>query len=115
VPIGALRAELTTILTQSKYWDGRVNVLQVTDAKEQTLQIRALASAANASLAWDLRCDVREKLIDFIQRQHPESLPRVRLPEPPRAAGGGVADSSPADGGRLDDLVPARSITPSRM
>jgi small-conductance mechanosensitive channel len=78
VPIGALRAELTTILAKSKYWDGRVNVLQVTDAKERTLEIRALASAANASLAWDLRCEVREKLVDFIQRQHPDSLPRVR-------------------------------------
>jgi small-conductance mechanosensitive channel len=78
VPIEALRAELTRILTGSRFWDGKVNVLQVTDAKEHTLEIRALASAADASLAWDLRCEVREKLIDFIQRSFPESLPRVR-------------------------------------
>ena len=55
-----------------------MNVLQVTDAKEHTLEIRALASAADASLAWDLRCEVREKLIHFLQRNYPESLPRVR-------------------------------------
>lgn len=78
VPIEALRAELTRILTGSRFWDGKVNVLQVTDAKEHTLEIRALASAADASLAWDLRCEVREKLIDFMQRSFPESLPRVR-------------------------------------
>jgi hypothetical protein len=60
VPIDALRAELTNILGASPHWDGKVNVLQVTDAKEHTLEMRALASAANASLSWDLRCEVRK-------------------------------------------------------
>jgi hypothetical protein len=55
-----------------------VNVLQVTDAKEHSLEIRALASAADAGLAWDLRCEVREKLVAFIQRTYPDSLPRFR-------------------------------------
>ena len=77
-PVGALRAELDRILAESKYWDGRVKVLQVTDAREHTLEIRALASAADASLAWDLRCELREKLVQFLQRQHPASLPRLR-------------------------------------
>jgi small-conductance mechanosensitive channel len=77
-PIDSLRDELTRILTASQFWDGKVNVLQVTDAKESTLEIRALASASNASLAWDLRCEVREKLVDFLRRQSPESLPHVR-------------------------------------
>ena len=75
VPLDALRAELTRLLQASKYWDGKVNVLQVTDAREHTLQLRALASAADASLAWDLRCEIREKLVAFIQRNYPESLP----------------------------------------
>src|SRR5690606_30469495 len=78
IPVDALREELTRILKESPRWDGKVNVLQVTDAKEHTLQIRALASAANASLAWDLRCEVREKLIKFIQANYPQSLPRLR-------------------------------------
>jgi len=78
VPFDALRAELTRILEASRHWDGKVNVLQVTDAREHTLEIRALMSAGDASLAWDLRCEVREKLIVFIQRQYPESLPRFR-------------------------------------
>ena len=77
-PIDQLRAELTRILQASKNWDGRVNALQVTDAKERTLEIRALASAADASMAWDLRCEIREKLVDFLQRHSPESLPRTR-------------------------------------
>jgi len=53
-------------------------VLQATDAKEHTLELRALASAADASLAWDLRCEIREKLVAFIQHTYPESLPRFR-------------------------------------
>ena len=77
-PLDAIREELDRILRESPYWDGKVKVLQVTEAREQTLEIRALASAADASLAWDLRCEVREKLIQFLQREHPESLPRVR-------------------------------------
>ncbi|HUE90436.1 MAG TPA: mechanosensitive ion channel domain-containing protein [Vicinamibacterales bacterium] len=77
-PLDAIRAELDRILSESPHWDGRVKVLQATEAREHTLQIRALASAADASLAWDLRCEIREKLVQFLQRQHPDSLPRMR-------------------------------------
>jgi small-conductance mechanosensitive channel len=78
VPVPALRAELARILQQSRYWDKRVNVLQVTDAGQHTVEIRALASAADASLAWDLRCEVREQLVAFVQRAYPGCLPRIR-------------------------------------
>lgn len=50
----------------------------MTDAKEHTLEVRALASAADASVAWELRCEIREKLVAFVQQRYPESLPRFR-------------------------------------
>lgn len=78
VPLDALRAELTRILEASPLWDRKVNVLQVTDAKERTLELRALASARDAGTAWDLRCEIREKLITFVQKNYPDSLPRSR-------------------------------------
>lgn len=78
VPLKALREELDRILENSKLWDRRVKVLQVTDAKQNTLELRALASAADAPTAWDLRCEVREKLVDFLQRNYPQCLPRMR-------------------------------------
>jgi small-conductance mechanosensitive channel len=78
VPLQPLREELDRILAASPLWDGKVKVLQVTDAKPQTLELRALASAADASAAWDLRCEIREKLIAFLQAHYPASLPRVR-------------------------------------
>jgi small-conductance mechanosensitive channel len=91
VPLEPLRREFDRILVESKLWDRRVKVLQVTDAKERTLELRALASAADAGTAWDLRCEVREKLVDFLQKNHPQCLPRLRAelqpapPETPRA------------------------------
>lgn len=78
VRLEPVRAELARILGASRYWDGKVGALQVTDAREHTLELRALASAADASIAWELRCEVREKLIAFIQQKYPESLPRFR-------------------------------------
>jgi small-conductance mechanosensitive channel len=78
VQLEPLRLEFTRILENSRFWDGKVNVLQVTDAKEHTLEIRALASAADASLAWDLRCEIREKLVTFVQQTFPDTLPRLR-------------------------------------
>ena len=78
VPVEAVRAELTRILESSGFWDGKVNTLQVTDMKEHTLELRALASAVDASLAWDLRCEIRERLVSFLQERYPDSLPRVR-------------------------------------
>jgi len=78
VPVDAVRQELTRILEASPHWDRKVNVLQVTDAKERTLELRALASSSDASKSWDLRCEMREKLVAFIQKNYPGSLPRVR-------------------------------------
>jgi len=79
MPFEPLRQELTRLLESSKLWDKRVNVLQVTDARENTLEIRALMSAASSSDAWDLRVHIREKLIEFIQREYPQCLPVTRI------------------------------------
>jgi small-conductance mechanosensitive channel len=77
-PVGIIREQLQEIVKNSENWDGSVVKLQVTGAKEQTMELRAIMSAANAGAAFSLRCEVREKLIDFLQREHPEALPRQR-------------------------------------
>lgn len=79
LPLDELRQELKRLLNQHEYWDSRVVNLQVTDARESTIQIRALMSARNAGEAFDLRCDIREGLIRFIQKNYPESLPKYRV------------------------------------
>ena len=77
--IESIRKELTRILESTDLWDGQVNVLQVTDSKRDSVEIRALMSAKDSPTAWDLRVFVREKLIQFIQENHPNSLPRSRV------------------------------------
>ncbi|WP_461629281.1 mechanosensitive ion channel family protein [Labilibaculum euxinus] len=79
IPFDALRKELTNLLTKSNLWDKKVNVLQVTDSKENTLEIRILVSARNSPTAWDLRVYIREKMIEFIQNNYPDSLPKTRI------------------------------------
>ena len=77
-PVGVIRDKLAEIVKSSKNWDGNVVNLQVTDARESTIELRCLMSARSAGQAFDLRCEVREQLIDFLQKHHPEALPRQR-------------------------------------
>jgi hypothetical protein len=78
VPIDAIRKELQRLLEESELWDRKVCVLQVTNTTERAIEVRALMSAADASIAWNLRCHIREKLVEFIRNNYPESLPRLR-------------------------------------
>jgi len=78
VPVDAVRAELKRICEESPMWNGKVCGLQVSDSDAHTMQLRALMDVRNSSDAWDLRCLVREKLIDFLQKNYPGCLPRYR-------------------------------------
>jgi small-conductance mechanosensitive channel len=78
VPMEELRQELRRICESTPLWRGKVCVLQASDATEHTVQLRALMDARNSGDTWDLRCLVREKLIEYLQKNHPESLPRYR-------------------------------------
>lgn len=98
-PVERIRAAAEQIVRESPLWDGRVNKLQVTECTEQSMQLRVLVSANNASAAFDLRVHVRERLIDFLQRELPHVLPRRRL-EFDRAAAEAVHEaitSTPAE------------------
>ena len=78
VPVDRVREKLKEIVTGNKLWDGKVAVVQVTDTPDNMVQLRALVSARNSGQAWDLRCEVREKLIGFLQAEYPHALPRQR-------------------------------------
>jgi small-conductance mechanosensitive channel len=78
VPIDAIREEFERLIVKSNLWDKRVKVVQVTDVREHTIEIRVLMSSSTSSNAFDLRCYIRENLITFIQKNFPGSLPRSR-------------------------------------
>lgn len=78
VPVQLMRQELRRLVERSELWDGRVCVLQVTEATGGMIRVRALVSAADAGRLWDLRCLVREHLVGWVRDQHPTAMPRVR-------------------------------------
>jgi small-conductance mechanosensitive channel len=77
-PLGEGRKALGQIIESSPLWDRRFWNLQVTDTSEKTMQLRVLATSEDSSKSWDLRCEIREKFIAYIQEHHPRSLPTVR-------------------------------------
>lgn len=78
MPLAPLRAELQRICEASVHWDRRMAMIQVTEASPHAMQLRCLVTSASASPCWDLRCEVREGLLDFMQREYPDHLPRQR-------------------------------------
>jgi small-conductance mechanosensitive channel len=78
-PMTAVREALQRICETDERWDGRVCVAQITDTAESSVQVRLLVSARNSGDLFDLRCAVRERMIDYLNSTHPEALPRQRV------------------------------------
>lgn len=114
-PMEQVRAELQRICDDDPRWDGRVCIAQVTETGEHVMQVRLLVSARDSGQAFDLRCAVRERMIDFLACKHPYALPRLRAQidrEPEQAARQGrhaeVPDSPRAEDGEMP-VVPPRA------
>jgi small-conductance mechanosensitive channel len=85
-PVEPLRAKLGELLKADPRWDRRVNALQVTDARERTLELRCLMSAADAGRLFDLRCAVREAMVAYLRETCPGALPRERFEAVPASS-----------------------------
>lgn len=97
IPVREVREELKNIVENHELWDGKVCTLQVTNLSERGVELRALMSAGNSSDAWNIRCDVRERLLGFVQENYPRSLPRFRA-ELDREPGRGEPGGEPGNG-----------------
>ena len=102
-----MRDELKRLLEATHLWDKRVGILQVTEATNGYVRMRALASAADAGTLFDLRCYVREGLVDWLQRAAPQGMPRTRI-EGVEAVGRVAGLPGAASSGTLQDS-PSRS------
>jgi hypothetical protein len=78
VPAEALRKEADRFVKGNGLWDGKLCGVQVTDCKQNAVEVRLLVSAASAGECWDLRCQLRERMIEFVRGEYPASLPRMR-------------------------------------
>lgn len=105
VPVEEVRAETQRILEDSSRWDRRDWTLQVTEITAQGVELRILMSAADAPSAWDLRCEVRERLLTFLRTRYPEALPRLRVEAvtAPLGVPPDWADAYPMDRGQPSD------------
>jgi small-conductance mechanosensitive channel len=79
VPVAQLRTKFEEVVKASELWDGEVANLQVTDARERTMEVRCLMSARDSGKLSDLRSEVREKMITYLQTELPHALPRDRV------------------------------------
>ncbi|MEV8250088.1 mechanosensitive ion channel family protein [Microbacterium sp. NPDC076768] len=79
VPMDELRTEFERIVTSSSSWDGRSLSALVTDAQGGFVTVRLVMSAKDSDDQWNIRCEVREKMMAWLQREHPEALPRTRV------------------------------------
>lgn len=115
VPMDALREEQDRVLAGTELWDGRVNVVQVTDAVGGQVRVRSLVSAVDAPTLWDLRCLVRERLVGWLRERHPAALPRFRAeldqPDPTSAHDAGVGEEARVFGGSPDGEQRSEAFT----
>jgi small-conductance mechanosensitive channel len=77
-PVAVIREQYLSILASSPDWDGSVARMQVTQLGVSTMQLRFVMSSPDSSRSWNLECELREKMILFLQQKYPEVLPRVR-------------------------------------
>lgn len=77
--VDLIRAEASRIAALAPQWDRKVCVVQVVDCRAEAMDVRILVSATDSGMCWDLRCHMRERLLDFLRREHPEWLPRRRV------------------------------------
>jgi small-conductance mechanosensitive channel len=93
-PVDRVRAKAEEITKASPLWDGNLIKLQVTDSDAMTMELRVIATARSAGDAFDLRCELREKLIAYLQAELPGSLPHRR--QETLGAGMAAATAAPA-------------------
>jgi small-conductance mechanosensitive channel len=97
LPVESIRREARRLCEASPHWDRRVCAVQVTDSNERAMQLRILVSSSESGANYDLRCELRESLIGYLQREHPQALPTLRArldgaaPDAPGADADGAA------------------------
>ncbi|KWV95234.1 mechanosensitive ion channel family protein [Erythrobacter sp. AP23] len=80
--IGPIRAEFERRIRANERWDGRVQVVQVTDTKRDAIEVRLLMSAKDSPTLFDLRCDIREGMLEWLADTMPEAFARLRIVSP---------------------------------
>nr|WP_202512737.1 mechanosensitive ion channel family protein [Streptomyces sp. SID3343] len=115
-PVGELRDELHRILKDTGLWDGQGWSLYVTDTTPTTILVRAVVTARDSDDLWTLRCEVREKLLDYLRCEHPYALPRIATAPAPlgNEAVGPYSGNGRFAKARPQPQIPAQPAGPRR-
>lgn len=73
-PVEAIRTKAKDLVTANRHWDGKSFAVQVTDFKDNVIEVRVLMSAGNSGALFDLRCEMREALLRYLQAEHPQAF-----------------------------------------
>nr|WP_310587053.1 mechanosensitive ion channel domain-containing protein [uncultured Arsenicibacter sp.] len=95
VPVDKLREKTQEIVEADPLWDKQVFAVQVTDTLQTCIQVRILVSAQDSPSAFDLRCHIREKIIEFLRDTYPQSLPQTRIQFTGEGPANGIPDGQP--------------------
>jgi len=77
-PVDLIRQKAAEVVAQSKQGAGTVTNVQVATTSPSAIEVRVLVSAASAAITSNLCAELREQLIAFLQREHPNALPHRR-------------------------------------
>lgn len=98
VPVAPVRAKFEEVVRASRLWDRKVAKLQVIEARENTVEVRGLVSAATPDQLFDLRCEIREKVLDWLRTEFPDAMHRLGIEFSPQQAEAVKSLSRPGPG-----------------
>jgi len=105
-PVQAFRVAFERLCKASKLWDGRRSTVHVTEVTDRAMLLRGVASVADVSRAFDLRCELREGWLAFMRElEDGRFMPQGRVgtvppkPDPGEPAQPGPAQPGPAQPG----------------
>jgi small-conductance mechanosensitive channel len=78
-PVESIREALPEMLKSNSDWDGRTWNVQVTNTTDKFKEVRILVTSADASKNWNLRTLIREKLIEYINMNYPDTFAKIRI------------------------------------
>ena len=77
--VEAIRQAFLAYVQQHDLWDEREAKALVVDAYPESIALRLSMTAGDIGEAWDLRCAVREYMLQWLRENQPEALIRHRL------------------------------------
>ncbi|KUO50910.1 MAG: mechanosensitive ion channel protein MscS [Sphingomonadales bacterium BRH_c42] len=78
-PVAPIREEFQRFVSAHPLWDQRTADALLTEAYPESIEVRLAVSARTIGDLWQLRCELREHMLEWLRDNMPDSLIRHRL------------------------------------